>query len=164
VRRSLPVSGSYVVDGLAATAVLLAVATVIGLAALWPHGKLGPVATLGAVAKTVTTRSCRLSASHRCRVATVELLNGPQKGQLSSLTTVAAVGALDVQPGDHIRDIRVYRNAIPPGSKNVEQSFADFDRRGPMLWLAIGFAVLLVATGRFHGCARWSRSSRALRS
>jgi uncharacterized membrane protein len=129
--------------------------TVIGLALLWPHGKLGhtgrfgPVATLGAVAKSVTTQACRLSASHRCRIATVELLNGPQKGQLTSLTTVAAVGALDVQPGDHIR---VYRNAVPPGSRNVEQySFADFDRRGAMLWLAIGFAVLLVATGRFHG-------------
>jgi uncharacterized membrane protein len=30
-------------------------------------------------------------------------------------------------------------------------SFSDFDRRAAMLWLAVGFAVLLVATGRFHG-------------
>jgi hypothetical protein len=30
-------------------------------------------------------------------------------------------------------------------------SFADFDRRMPMLWLAVGFAVLLVASGRLHG-------------
>jgi YibE/F-like protein len=42
-----------VVDGLAATAIVLAVATVIGLVALWPHGKIGrpgqfgPVRTLG---------------------------------------------------------------------------------------------------------------------
>src|SRR5439155_17169342 len=35
--------------------------------------------------------------------------------------------------------------ALPP------YSFADFDRRMPMLWLAIGFAVLLVASGRLHG-------------
>jgi uncharacterized membrane protein len=155
VRRSLPISGSYLVDGLAATAVLLAFATVFGLFALWPHGKLGqtnrfgPVATVGAVAKGVTTRPCRLSASHKCRVATVEILDGPQKGRLTSLTTVAAVGSLDVQPGDHIR---VYKNAVPAGTDaNVlAYSFADFDRRGAMLWLTVGFVVLLLATGRLH--------------
>ena len=156
MRRSLPVTGSRVVDGLAATAIVLAVATVIGLVALWPHGKIGrpgqfgPVRTYGAVTKSVKTRSCRLSASHRCRIATVELLDGPQKGKLASLTTVSAVGALDVQPGDHIR---VYRNAVPPGNPGHAPpfSFADFDRRGAMLWLLVGFAVLLLLTGRFHG-------------
>jgi uncharacterized membrane protein len=155
VRRTLPVTGSYLVDGLAATAVLLAFATVFGLFALWPHGKLGhttrfgPVATAGAVAKSVTTRPCRLSASHRCRVATVEILDGPQKGRTTSLTTVAAVGSLDIRRGDHIR---VYKNAVPAGTDaNVSAySFADFDRRGAMLWLTVGFVVLLLATGRLH--------------
>jgi uncharacterized membrane protein len=155
VRRTLPVTGSYLADALAATAVLLAFATVFGLFALWPHGELGhttrfgPVATVGAVTKSVTTRSCRLSASHKCRVATVQILDGPQKGQTTSLTTVAAVGSLDVQPGDHIR---VYKNAVPAGTDaNVPAySFADFDRRGAMLWLTVGFVILLLATGRLH--------------
>lgn len=150
------VGRSYVVTGLAATAVLLAFATIFGVAALWPRGKLdhpgqlGPIRTLGAVTEAVTTEPCRLSASHRCRIATVKVTEGPQKGKVTKLTTVAEVGALDVQPGDHIR---VYKNDVPPGAPaNVPPySFADFDRRGPMLWLTIGFGVLLVLSGRLHG-------------
>jgi uncharacterized membrane protein len=156
VRRSLPLSGSYVVDGLGAAVAVLVLATIFGLAALWPHGKLGrpgqfgPIHTVGAVAESVETRPCRLSASHRCRVATVKILDGPHKGELTQITTVAAVGSLDISKSDHVR---VYKNAIPAGAAgNVpEFSFADFDRRGAMLWLTIGFVVLLLATGRFHG-------------
>jgi uncharacterized membrane protein len=156
VRRTLPAPGSPVVTALAATALLVAIATVMGLVVLWPHGKVGhpgqfgPIRTVGAVAEKVTTKPCRLSASHRCRVATIKILNGPQKGRVTQLTTVAAVGALDVQPGDHIR---VFRNQLPAGGAvNIPPySFADFDRRGPMLWLTIGFCVLLVLTGRLHG-------------
>jgi uncharacterized membrane protein len=155
VRRSLPLSGSYVVDGLGAVVVALTIATVVGLVAFWPSGKLGrsgqfgPIRTVGAVAKSVRTEACKLSASHRCRVATVKILDGRQKGHLTELTTVAAVGSLDISKGDHIR---VYKNAVPAGTVNVpEYSFADFDRRGAMLWLTIGFVVLLLATGRFHG-------------
>jgi len=151
----LTVGRSYVVVGLAATAMLLAFATIFGLAALWPHGKLGrpgqlgPIRTIGAVTESVTSKPCRLSASHRCRIATVKILDGPQKGKKTSITTVAAVGALDVEPGDHIR---VYKNTVPANATNVPPySFADFDRRGPMLWLTIGFAVLLLLTGRLHG-------------
>jgi uncharacterized membrane protein len=155
VRRSLPLSGSYVVDGLGAVVVALTIATVVGLIAFWPHGKLGrsgqfgPIRTVGAVAQGVKTEPCRLSASHRCRVATVKILDGSQKGHLTQLTTVAAVGSLDISKGDHIR---VYKNAVPAGAVRVpEYSFADFDRRSAMLWLTIGFVVLLLATGRFHG-------------
>ena len=149
-------SGSYVVDGLGALLGLLVIATIVGLAVLWPHGSLGrkgqfgPIRTVGGVAESVTTRPCRLSASHRCRVATVKILDGPDKGDRTRLTTVAAIGSLDVSPGDHIR---VYKNVVPPGAgANVDEfSFADFDRRGPMLWLTFGFGVLLVLTGRLHG-------------
>jgi uncharacterized membrane protein len=155
VRRSLPLSGSYVVDGLGAVVVALTIATVVGLVAFWPSGKLGrsgqfgPIRTVGAVAQSVRTESCKLSASHRCKVATVKILDGRRKGHLTELTTVAAVGSLDISKGDHIR---VYKNAVPAGAVNVpEYSFADFDRRGAMLWLTIGFVVLLLATGRFHG-------------
>jgi uncharacterized membrane protein len=156
VRPTLPSSGSHLVDVLTAAVALLAVATIVGLVVLWPHGKLGrtgqfgPIRTVGAVAESVTTRPCALSASHRCRVATIKILDGPQKGHRTRLTTVAAVGSLDVSQGDHIR---IYKNTVPAGSagKVPAYSFADFDRRGPMLWLTIGFAVLLVVTGRLHG-------------
>jgi uncharacterized membrane protein len=155
VRRTLPLSGSYLVDSLVAAIALLVIATIVGLVILWPHGKLGragqfgPIRTVGAVAEHVTTRPCRLSASHTCRVVRIKILDGPRKGRRSELTTVAAVGSLDVSQGDRIR---VYKNTAPAGSGPTPgYSFADFDRRHAMLWLSIGFAVLLLATGRVHG-------------
>jgi amino acid transporter len=63
-RRRLPLTGSGLVDALVLAVVILAIATVIGLALLWPHGKvdrsgqLGPIRTVGAVAEKV--RSVRL--------------------------------------------------------------------------------------------------------
>jgi len=152
----LPLTGSYLVDGLVLAVVILAIATVVGLALLWPHGKLGrsgqfgPIRTVGAVAENVKSVPCALSASHVCRVAQIRILDGPQKGKQTLLTTVAAVGSLDVSQGDRIR---VYKNPVTAGSSRPSDtySFADFDRRGAMLWLGIGFVVLLIATGRFHG-------------
>ncbi|MEN3312514.1 MAG: hypothetical protein V7645_1843 [Actinomycetota bacterium] len=155
-QRRFPVTGSGLVDALVLAVVILAIATVVGLALLWPHGKLGtpgqfgPIRTVGAVAEKVDSVPCALSASHICRVARIRILDGPQKGRRTQLTTVAAVGSLDVAQGDRIR---VYKNTVTPGSSRPSDtySFADFDRRGAMLWLAIGFVVLLVATGRVHG-------------
>ena len=157
-RLRLPLTGSYVVDALVLTVSALVLATLVGLVVLWPHGKLqqsgqlGPIHTVGAVAERVDTVRCKLSASQTCRVAHIRILDGPGKGERTVLTTVAAVGSLDVSQGDRIR---VYKNTVPAGTGPARQrddySFADFDRRGAMLWLSLGFVVLLLATGRFHG-------------
>ena len=157
--RSLPLSGSYVVDGLALTVGVLVIATLVGIVLLWPYGKLeregqfGPIRTLGGLAERIETVPCPISASHSCRIVHVKLLDGPQKGKTTLVTTVAAVGSLDISEGDRIR---VYKNALPPGAgattgRRDAYSFADFDRRGAMLWLSIGFVILLLATGRLHG-------------
>jgi uncharacterized membrane protein len=155
VRRTVPLSGSDVVDVLALAVAVLVVATIVGLIVLWPHGKLGrsgqfgPIKTVGAVAQRVLTRPCSLSASHKCRILQAKILDGPDRGRLTELTTVAAVGSLDVSQGDRIR---VYKNTVPAGAPPAPAfSFADFDRRGAMLWLSVGFVVLLLATGRLHG-------------
>jgi uncharacterized membrane protein len=155
-RPRLPLTGSWVVESLVLAVIVLALSTVVGLVILWPHGKLertnqfGPIRTVGAVAERVESVPCAISASHTCRVAHVRILDGPEKGRLTVLTTVAAVGSLDVAQGDRIR---VYKNTVPAGSARPGSgySFADFDRRGAMLWLAVGFAVLLLVTGRIHG-------------
>jgi len=155
-RRPLPLTGSWVVEGLVLAVAVLAVATLVGIVILWPHGKLGrssqfgPIRTVAAVAERVEAVPCALSASHICRVAHVRILDGPEKGRRTVLTTVAAVGSLDVSQGDRIR---VYKNTVPAGAAppSTDYSFADFDRRGAMLWLGLGFVVLLLATGRVHG-------------
>jgi uncharacterized membrane protein len=155
-RGRLPVTGSYVVDVLVVAVGVIVLFTIAGLVILWPHGHLarpgnfGPIRTVGAVAERVRSEPCRLSASHQCKVATVRITDGPQKGRLTQLTTVAAVGSLDIHQGDHIR---VYKNAAVPGEPGNAPpfSFADFDRRSAMLWLTIGFGVLLLITGKKHG-------------
>jgi len=157
-QRRLPLTGSYVVDGLVLTVGALVIATLVGLAVLWPHGRLshagqfGPIRTVGGIAERVETVPCKLSSSHSCRIVHVKLLEGPQKGQATLLTTVASVGSLDVAQGDRIR---VYRNTVPagtgPATHGDAYSFADFDRRNAMLWLGIGLLVLLLLTGRVLG-------------
>jgi uncharacterized membrane protein len=156
-RPVLPVSGSFVVDGLVAAVGFVALFTIVGLVTLWPHGRLshkgplGPVTTLGAVAERVERVPCAISTSHVCRVARVKLLDGPQKGRMTTLTTIDTEGSLNIAAGDHIR---VYKNDVPKGAPagHIEPySFADFDRRGAMLWLTVGFVALLLITGRLHG-------------
>jgi hypothetical protein len=111
-RRGLPLTGSYLVDSLVLAVVILAIATVVGLAVLWPHGKLGPsgqfgpIRTVGAIAEKVTSVPCALSASHTCRVVEIKITDGPQKGHRTLLTTVAAQGSLDVAQGDRIASTR----------------------------------------------------------
>jgi hypothetical protein len=105
-RLRTPVSGSYLVDALVVLVALLVFATIAGVVALWPHGQLGrsaqfgPIHTVGAVAESVESVPCALSASHTCHVAHIKILDGPQKGRTTVLTTVAAVGSLDVSKGD----------------------------------------------------------------
>jgi uncharacterized membrane protein len=133
---------------------LLVAATVIGVVTLWPKGQklhvrgFGAVETRGAVVKEVRTRPCGEAGAHDCRRVTVDLGHG----RLTSFTILGQIGAIALSPGDHIR---VYKNFVPttgPKPTNLDRySFSDFDRRGAMLWLAVGFAILLVATGRWHG-------------
>jgi uncharacterized membrane protein len=153
-----PLTGSFVVDGLFFVVGMLVISTLVGIALLWPHGRLerlgqfGPIRTIGASAERIEDVPCKLSASHTCRIVHAKLLDGPEKGRTTLLTTVASTGALDIQKGDRIR---VYKNTVPPGAESSVQvdpySFADFDRRSAMLWLAVGFVVLLLLTGRMHG-------------
>jgi hypothetical protein len=118
-RRRFPFSGSILVDLSVLAVAALVVSTIVGLALLWPHSKLprsaslGPIRTRAAVAQDVERRPCTISASHVCRLVRVKLLDGPERGKTTLLTTVAAAGALNVSPGDKIR---VYKNPRPPGA------------------------------------------------
>jgi uncharacterized membrane protein len=153
-RRRLPLSDSMLVNFMGLALGLLVAATVIGVVTLWPKGQklhvrgFGAVETRGAVVKEVRTRPCGEAGAHDCRRVTVDLGHG----RLTSFTILGQIGAIALSPGDHIR---VYKNFVPttgPKPTNLDRySFSDFDRRGAMLWLAVGFAILLVATGRWHG-------------
>ena len=153
-----PLSGTWLVDALGLVTLLMVFSTIFGVALLWPRGELettgrfGPIRTVGGLAERVEEVPCEISASKTCRVVHVRILDGEQKGRTVLLTTVAQVGSLDVSQGDRIR---VYKTMLPPSAETPANrdtfSFADFDRGRAMLWLAIAFVVLLLATGRMHG-------------
>ena len=64
-RARLPISGSFLVDGLIGVVGFIVLFTIVGLVTLWPHGhlgrkgSLGPVRTLGAVAERVGNQANR---------------------------------------------------------------------------------------------------------
>ena len=50
----------------------------------------------------------------------------------------------------------MYKNPLPPGAQLLGQrislyQFVDFQRRAPLLWLTLGFALIAILAGRLHG-------------
>jgi uncharacterized membrane protein len=136
---------------------LLIAGTLISLIKLWPHGQIAHPSSLvvmrsqGAVVERVAETHCRSTLTGRCRVVTAKIRDGRGKGTLTSFDIVPAPGLGGLKAGDAIR---IIRNPPPPEGATIKlpaYSFSDFDRRGPMLWLGIGFVVLLLASGRLHG-------------
>ena len=132
-------------------------ATLVGVVALWPRGEalsrpddLGPPVQL--VDGTVTTDlvvPCQgLSAGlATCRMATVRLTSGPDRGQDTTLELSDTADQVRLQVGDHIV---LGRTSDPEG---VAYYFSDFQRRTSLIWLGLLFAAVVVAVGRFRGLA-----------
>ena len=156
--RRRPLGSSALVSVLGLVVAAMAVATVTGIVLLWPGGRtqrprsFGPTKTLAATVERVSPAACGRRAS--CRRVAVKLGEGRTKGRVETFTIQGAGGSIALERGDHIR---VYENQLPanavgPNGKPLDRyAFSDFDRRGPMLWLAIGFVVLLLLAGRLHG-------------
>jgi uncharacterized membrane protein len=145
---------------LVALAVLIGV-TVVGLVKLWPTGSVkhtGALVSQKTVAGEVTSVkriacSIQIAGEAGCHIATVKVLEGPDKGTTSEVEVTGPTGPVSVKPGERVRVFKT--PPPPPGSDVTEQlppySFADFDRRAPMLWLGIAFVLLLIVTGRLAG-------------
>jgi uncharacterized membrane protein len=149
---------------LAATGVLMAF-TLIGLVSLWPRGDRAQVpAAFGGKVKTerarvtgVEEKECPgapgVVQQRICARVAIQLKSGPHAGERSNLT----VGDVGLENAIGVGDtIRVFENPVPAnaqiGGVRVDRyAFADFERRLPLIALALGFALLVVATGRWHG-------------
>jgi uncharacterized membrane protein len=136
---------------LAGAAGALALVTLIGLVVLWPGGLPdgdqrafgGP--TLGAHVKTTSVVRCPGPTAQRCRRIAVTVDEGPDAGSRATLD-LGPVGLTPaLSPGDGVRVQRAEAGAAG------RYAFADVDRRMPMLWLAIGLAVLAAAVARWRG-------------
>ena len=150
--RKLTVNGM-----LLATVLPLLLATIVGLVVLWPDGRsarptsFGPVARLinGTVEvdRSVPCKGRASGAASNCRVATVRLTQGPEKGDTVDLELYEGPG----QPRLHAGDPVVLGRADDRGG--VDYYFSDFQRRSPLLWLGLIFAVAVIAIGRIRGLA-----------
>jgi uncharacterized membrane protein len=164
--RGLPRPGasrSRLGAGLLVALGAIALLTVVGLVDLWPRGESiatdaagTPLATERARVVAVREGGCRVAAvpdpgeaaGAGCRRVTVALESGPDEGEEVAFD-VAGV------PVDVGARVRVADSGIPPGAEvggvAVDRyAFSDFERRAPLLWLTVAFA-LLVLTARWRG-------------
>ena len=127
----------------------LVLATVVGLALLWPDGDLelsGPgVDVQRGTATVLDVHPCR-SEVEGCVAATVELRSGPgAPGEVEALLPYGE-GAPAVAAGDDI--VLAYAAEAPEGER---YSFQDFDRSSPLLLLLLLFAASVLLLSRWRG-------------
>jgi uncharacterized membrane protein len=134
---------------------------VVGLVALWPRGDVrGNLRGLGVAiaaesyeARVTDTREVPCQGTQPeedilCLRATFQLAEGPDRGRsvtqefpVSSNTPSFAEGETVIVAHD------------PQAAQEFQYRFADRDRESVLFWLALGFAVAVVALGRLRGLA-----------
>lgn len=140
---------------------VVALATLVGLVALWPSQELPGLSGAGRDAERadvldVTTDGCRPDVGAGCRVLAIRLGSGEQDGRLT--TAVFSGDALSplVEEGARIRVVPNVasgeaRSSPLVGATSQPWVFLDYDRRAPLLLLALAFAVVIVVLGRRRG-------------
>jgi uncharacterized membrane protein len=153
-------AGRLVAGALAA----LALATVVAMVVLWP----GERATLpggefvisrGIVPAKVTAvaaMTCPVETRPGCARVTLRLLGGPDTGQTSWLVLPGDEAAPRLSVGDRIRvaPSDFGGGQVAPVTSDPTQApygFVDFERRMPLLWLALSFVAVVAVLGRRVG-------------
>lgn len=133
---------------------LLAVGTAVGLVVLWPGAGSGVTldtlvadSELGEV-RRIESFPCSGSQTDTCRRIEVALLSGPEEGGTAMLELGTSAIDPDLVVGDRLR---VAAQVAPGGGSTSMYTLVDFERRAPLLWLALAFAALVVAFGRLRG-------------
>ena len=133
-------------------------ATVIGVVALWPGDEVPDLGSeLGAPQELFDARvvsvqrgACTgtpVDAGIRCTRPMAMLLEGPDEGQVVDLQEQSeAGGAARLETGD-----TVVLGYFPDAEEDFRYSFADRERRGPLLVLAAIFVAAVVGLGRWKG-------------
>ncbi len=128
----------------------LVLATVVGLAVLWPDGDVqvsGPGTDIErGTAEVLGIGPCQQERAVDCRAAEVDLLSGPGAPGRADAVLPFGPGAPEVAVGDRI--VVSYVAQAPAGE---QYAFQDFDRGPPLLVLTILFAVGVLALSRWRG-------------
>jgi len=140
--------------------ILLAVATIAVIVATWPGARPGttpPGQNLNTVLAQVTSvraEACSVPDPRGCERAHFKIIEGADQGDTGSLLFSGMNKDATVSAGDRIRVVKTPAEnlALETGDIKIEQwSFSDFDRRGPMLWLALFFVAVVLVAGRLKG-------------
>jgi uncharacterized membrane protein len=130
-------------------------ATAVGIVALRPEHRTHPTpANLGAPAQLVdgtvheiTTSACAGDPStNQCTTVHATATSGPDSGR--QVTFLLQVGP--GQPQLHVDDPIVMGRSVDTGG-TATYYFSDFQRKAPLMWLGLAFAVLIVLVGRWRG-------------
>jgi uncharacterized membrane protein len=149
-----------VILGVLTVFAILVGTTILGIAENWPHHQR--IATPNALkqpktytATVVDLRAvrCQAPGAQNCSVATVKLGSGPDKGQETKIRFGDTGTTVRVGLGDKLL---VYRNPLPPGATiggvaAPRYAFSDFQRHGPLIWLALIFGAVVIVAGRVAG-------------
>ncbi len=149
---------------LTAALVPFAVATAVGLAVLWPGadpldlGAAGlPAEEYEASVTRVTPVDCPdVPGQERfvCSEVTVELGEGEDEGETFTFDYSAGPRTRTVREGDRVVVGSTGEVDVPPGAAAPpEYFFVDFDRRVPLLALAVVFSLVVIALSRWRGLA-----------
>jgi uncharacterized membrane protein len=125
--------------------------TIVGLLALWPYGWDPPgtpaQGTVPGTVKQVIDAPCSGGSETACRTVVVAVEGREVPLNLQRLRNAPAVGV-----GDTVRLMRTGDGtARPQGGDFVHYEFAEVDRRGSLLWLAVLLAVVSAAFLRWRG-------------
>ena len=135
----------------------MAVSTAIGMAILWPGDTPSGVGesivadTEAATVERVEEFACNSLGTGICARITARLESGPDDGQKTTFQIGVGSADPDVDVGDRVR---VVENAVPPGPESVQgqqYSLSDYERRRPMLFLALLFAGVVILFARLRG-------------
>jgi uncharacterized membrane protein len=130
----------------------IAILAIVGLIILWPDGSsevelgAGPSGeTEKGKVESVEARECPPPAVGTCVSGEVLIESGDESGKLVPVEFSAGGPAPEFAVGDRVRITRA--DFGPDGTYSV----VDFERRAPMIWLAIFFALLVLIFGRLRG-------------
>ncbi len=144
---------------LTAIAVAIAIATIIGAFLLRPTGERRPdVSQFGTI---TVVFDARVESAHvgrcagadptsniRCQFLVVRLLEGPEAGKRFTWEDTVSVRTSRLNAGDEVVAGRP-RNPQP----GFEYTVVDRQRKDPLLWLGLLFAVAVLLLGRLRGAA-----------
>lgn len=131
------------------------VATVVGLILLWPGGDAGKLAgeafrapQFKATVSGSDVGGCEppeQQVTFVCSVVSVKVDEGPDEGFEFSFDHLTGPEGRRFGAGDKV----IVSRSVSEGAPNYY--FVDFDRRFPLLLLAVIFAVVVIALSRLHG-------------